>query len=170
MHIAAEGVYVEILDVDKQGLGRVIVTDLLNQGTPLIRYEIGDLCVAKVGTCMCGRGLPLLGRIIGRTSDILYTPEGNRISGISVIDNSLFHVHGIRQVQVIQDKLDELTFNIVKDGNFSEESLEIIAASVRQYFGQSMKHKIIFVDKIPLSKRGKLQLTICKLKETDIPR
>lgn len=169
MHIAAEGVYVEIIDIDKQGLGKIIVTDLLNKGTPLIRYEIGDMCVAKVGTCVCGRGLPLLGRITGRTSDILYSPEGNRLSGISLLDHGPFRIRGIRQVQVIQEKLDELTFNIVKDGSFSEESLETLRVSVKQYFGQSMKHKVVFVDRIPLTERGKLQLSVCKLKDADIP-
>ena len=169
MHIASEGVYVEVVDIDKRGLGKIIVTDLINRGTPIIRYEIGDLCDSNVGMCTCGRGLPLLGRIIGRTSDILYTPEGKIVSGISFLDNGPFRIDGIVQVQVIQEKLDELTFNIVKDENLTEESLRSLESYVVQYFGQSMKHKVMFVDKIPLSARGKLQLAVCRLGDADIP-
>ena len=70
-HVQAENVFVEVLDGDdkpvKPGrVGRLVVTDLHNFATPLIRYEIGDY--AEVGEpCPCGRGLPVLKCIQGRT-------------------------------------------------------------------------------------------------------
>jgi phenylacetate-CoA ligase len=168
LHIAAEVVYVEVLDESEGENGRVIVTDLINRGTPLLRYEIGDLSTTKSGPCPCGRGLPRLGRIVGRTTDILYSPEGKRISGISILDTVIIHIPGFKQVQVVQEKLDELTFNIVKDRNFSEESLKMLAGGVAKYFGPRMKHKVIFVDKIPLTDRGKFQFSICRLPASDL--
>jgi phenylacetate-CoA ligase len=163
LHIAAEGIYAEVLGGSTGESGEVIVTDLVNRGTPLLRYAIGDLSTMKFGRCSCGRGLPRLGRIIGRTTDILYTPEGRRISGVSILDTVMIHIAGFRQVQIVQKKLDELTFNIVKDSKFSPESLQALAEGVAKYFGPRMKHKVCFVEKIPLTDRGKFQFSICRL-------
>ena len=167
MHVAAESIYVEILDGSEREPGRVVVTDLVNRGTPLLRYDIGDLATTMSGRCACGRGLPRTGRVTGRTSDVLYSPEGRQISGISLLDTVTIHIPGFRQVQVVQDALDELTFSVVKDGAFSDGSLRILADAVARYFGRSMRHKVVFVDKLPLTGRGKFQYSICKVRPPD---
>jgi phenylacetate-CoA ligase len=168
LHTAAEVVYVEVPGVSEDENAEVIVTDLVNRATPLLRYAIGDLSTAKSGPCPCGRGLPRLGRIIGRTTDILYSPEGKRISGVSILDTAIIHIPGFRQVQVVQEKLDELTFNIVKDSNFSKSSLTALDEAVLKYFGPRMKHKVLFVEKIPLTERGKFQFSVCRLKASEL--
>ncbi|HLJ21965.1 MAG TPA: hypothetical protein VKU84_17290, partial [Stellaceae bacterium] len=71
-HIQSEQALVEV--VDNQGrdcapgeAGRVVATPLNNFAMPLLRYEVGD--IAEVGTpCACGRGLPVLTRIVERAS------------------------------------------------------------------------------------------------------
>ncbi|MDF0652887.1 MAG: hypothetical protein P0121_15620 [Nitrospira sp.] len=166
MHVAAEGVYIEILDGTEEVPGRVVVTDLLNHATPILRYEIGDLALTKPGPCTCGRGLPRIGRVIGRTSDFLYTPEGRQISGISLLDTVIIHIPGFRRAQVVQESLDSLTFNVVKGEGFSDASLRMLAAAVTKYFGPSMTHKVVMVDTIPLTGRGKFQFSICKVRPT----
>jgi phenylacetate-coenzyme A ligase PaaK-like adenylate-forming protein len=61
---------VEVLDEEGRPCapgetGRVVATSLNNFAMPLIRYETGD--TAEVGApCPCGRGLPVLTRIMGR--------------------------------------------------------------------------------------------------------
>ncbi len=164
MHVAAEGMYVEILDGTEEVPGRVVVTDLLNHATPILRYEIGDLALTKPGPCACGRGLPRIGRVIGRTSDFLYTPEGRQISGISLLDTVIIHIPGFRRAQVVQESLNALTFNVVKEEGFSDASLGTLAAAVTKYFGPSMTHKVVIVDAIPMTGRGKFQFSICKVK------
>jgi phenylacetate-CoA ligase len=164
LHVAAEGVYVEVVDGTESEAGQILVTDLFNRGTPLIRYEIGDLATTRSGVCVCGRGLPRLGRVLGRTSDILCTPEGARISGTSILDTVMSHIQGFRQVQIVQEKLDELTFNVVEGDGLSERSLEVLAEAVRRYFGPSMRHKVVLVDRIPLTERGKFQFSVCKVR------
>jgi phenylacetate-CoA ligase len=72
-HVQSERLYVEVLDDHDRPCGpgeagRVLVTDLHNFASPLIRYEIGDQ--AEVGEpCPCGRGLPTLRRILGRATN-----------------------------------------------------------------------------------------------------
>jgi phenylacetate-CoA ligase len=169
MHVAAEGVYVEVLDGTEDEPGRVVVTDLLNRATPLLRYDIGDLATTKAGPCACGRGLPRIGGVTGRTSDMLYSPEGKRISGISLLDTVTIHIPGFRQVQVVQDSLDALTFSVVKDARFSEASLRMLADAVAKYFGPAMRHHVVFVDAVPLTGRGKFQFSVCRLKPSEVP-
>jgi hypothetical protein len=67
LHVNADYVAFEVADVDSEGLvgegeaGRIVLTDLLNDAMPLLRYEIGDLgSVHAPGSCDCGRALPTL--------------------------------------------------------------------------------------------------------------
>ena len=81
-HVQSESVYLEVINDSGQPcrageIGRIVVTHLHNFATPLIRYEIGDH--AEVGeACDCGRGLPVLKRIMGRTRNLVTTPDGRK--------------------------------------------------------------------------------------------
>lgn len=164
MHTAAEGVYVEILGGSTTEPGRLIVTDLVNRGTPLIRYDIGDLATTKSGPCACGRGLPRIGRVTGRTSDILYSPEGKGVSGISLLDTAIIHIAGLKQAQIVQEELDQLVFNVVKDVGFSQATLDELSSTVLKYFGPRMRFTVNYVDSIALTGRGKFQFSVCKIR------
>jgi phenylacetate-CoA ligase len=78
----SETILLEVLDASGKpcGIGetgRVVITDLLNFVTPLIRYEIGDY--AEVGApCACGRGLPVIQRFLGRERNLVLLPDGTR--------------------------------------------------------------------------------------------
>jgi len=163
LHINAERLFVEVINGDDTNPGKLVITDLFNTGMPIIRYEIGDMATTKTGTCACGRGLPRLGKIYGRTADLLYTPDGRTISGISVLDTFTIHIPGIKQVQIIQNELDLLNFKIVKGSDFNNESLKILKDKIPQFFGQAMKFEIDYIDKIPQTQRGKYRFSICNL-------
>jgi phenylacetate-CoA ligase len=163
LHINAEGLYIEIAGGDNNEPGRLLITDLWNRGMPFIRYEIGDMATSKSGDCACGRGLPRLGKIYGRTADLLYTPDGRAISGISVLDTFTIHVPGIKQVQIIQNDIDRLNFKVVKGDDFDDGSMRIFEQKIPQFFGEAMKYNIEFVDKIPQTRRGKYRFSICNL-------
>src|SRR3546814_13116510 len=72
-HVQSEAVLLEVLDEEDRPcrpgeVGRVVVTPLTNFAMPMIRYAVGGL--AAVGApCPCGRGLPVLTRILGRARD-----------------------------------------------------------------------------------------------------
>ena len=81
-HVQSEALYLEVLRPDGQPcepgeIGRVVVTPLHNFATPLLRYEIGDEAEFG-GPCPCGRGLPVLRRIVGRTFEYVTLPSGRR--------------------------------------------------------------------------------------------
>ena len=80
LHVQSEHVLLEVLRADGTPCepgetGRVVVTDLQNFAMPLIRYELGDYA-ALGGRCLCGRGLPVLERIVGRAGHLAIDPTG----------------------------------------------------------------------------------------------
>jgi phenylacetate-CoA ligase len=115
------------------------------------------------GTCSCGRSLPRLQEVSGRMADFLYRPDKVPVFGISILDTFAIHIPGFKQVQIIQDQYDFLTFRIVKDNAFSEESLSILKKNVREIFGEAMRYEIEFVDRIEQTERGKYRFSICNI-------
>lgn len=167
LHINAEGLYVEVIDGDETTPGELVITDLVNKSMPFIRYKIGDMATVINESCSCGRGLPKLGKVFGRVTDILYTPEGKKISGVSILDTFVIHIQGFKQVQIIQDKINSLHFKIVKDNNFNDKTIEVLNETVPKIFGPNMKFITEFVDKIEKTARGKFQFTICNIQNEE---
>lgn len=86
LHVHAESVLVEIVDgngrpVPEGEIGRVIVTPFVSTAQPLIRYEQGDFA-RFAPACSCGRGLPVLAGIEGRTLAIFTHPDGHNAVGM----------------------------------------------------------------------------------------
>lgn len=117
-HVMAENLVVEVLDDQGRDcapgqVGRVVVTSLHNFAMPLIRYEIGDLAEAGA-SCSCGRGLPVLARILGRVRNMLVLANGERYwpsFGLRGLSNEL----GIRQHQLVQKSFELIEARLVTD-------------------------------------------------------
>ncbi|NNM32202.1 MAG: phenylacetate--CoA ligase family protein, partial [Gemmatimonadetes bacterium] len=169
LHVAAEGLWVEVLGGDASTPGRVVVTDLINRGMPMLRYEVGDLATVASGPCSCGRGLPRLGRVFGRTTDILYTPAGAPVSGVSILDTFLIHIPGVKQAQIVQDSLDHVTLRLVPAESYGQPSLDHLHRALDDVFGPEMRRDFEVVDAIAPTARGKFQFSICELDPAQIP-
>jgi len=168
MHFNAEHNWVEILRDDGTPCapgedGRIVVTELINFGMPMIRYEVGDRGVATARLCPCGRGLPLLDRLTGRVADFLVAESGSRVAGISLIENTLTRLPGIRQMQLVQDRRDRVQANLVPGTGYDSVVKEELVSSLRSYLGQSCDVDIVEVDKIPQDKSGKYRFSICRI-------
>jgi phenylacetate-CoA ligase len=104
MHVPVESVAVDLLEGD--GLPEMLLTDLFNFAQPMIRYRVGDLLepAGEGAACPCGRGLPLLGRPIGRAGDNLTLPDGRQVNCHTT--TYLFKRHGksgaVREYQFVQ--------------------------------------------------------------------
>jgi len=63
--------------------GSLLLTDLFNDVTPFIRYEIGDLGAVEWRDCACGiRGLCIT-NLAGRVAWMINLPSGTRISSFA---------------------------------------------------------------------------------------
>ncbi|MEK9723127.1 MAG: hypothetical protein VW405_06535, partial [Rhodospirillaceae bacterium] len=87
---------------------------LHNFAMPFLRYAVGDF--AEVGeACPCGRGLPVLNRIIGREQNMLSLPgDAKRWTPLSEGGiRKLLKLAPIREYQFVQKSLDEMEVRLV---------------------------------------------------------
>ncbi|MDO5853760.1 MAG: phenylacetate--CoA ligase [Thermoplasmata archaeon] len=93
LHAWADLAYIEILDRDGNPVpegqpGEMVVTMLQKEAFPLIRYKMGDITTLTWERCACGRTHPRLGRITGRTDDMLV------VRGVNVFPSQIESVIG----------------------------------------------------------------------------
>ncbi|MEW6074716.1 MAG: phenylacetate--CoA ligase family protein [Candidatus Omnitrophota bacterium] len=167
LHINVENLFVEVINESgfqaKPGeMGDVIITDLHNYGMPFIRYRIGDMAIPTDEKCACGRELPLLEDVTGRTLDIIRTPDGRYIPG-EFFTRLFREFNEIRQFQVVQDKLDSLNLKIIREKQISDKRIDFIKDEVGKILGKKVSVKIEFVDNIPLTKTGKYRVTVSNI-------
>lgn len=168
LHLNAEHVVTEFLRDDGTPCapgedGRLVVTELINYGQPLLRYELGDRGVPSDRACPCGRGLPLMEQVTGRTADFLRAEGGYRVQGISIIENTLTKLPGIRQMQIVQEEPLRLRVHLVPGPGWGPEVAAELTATLRGILGQGMAIDLVPGERIPQEKNGKYRFTICRV-------
>jgi phenylacetate-CoA ligase len=166
LHIAAETFLVEFL-VDGRHAepgepGAIIITDLLNEATPFIRYRIGDIGAPMAGQCSCGRGLPRMEMVAGRITDFIHTADGRWISGVAINTYLISQLPGVRQAQIVQDTCDHLRFRLVPLPEGCETVRKFLSERVPGIFGPAMTHEIEWVDQIAPEPSGKTLVTVSR--------
>lgn len=166
-HVMAESLLVEVLDADDRPcqpgeVGKVVVTDLHNFATPLVRYAIGDY--AEVGAdCPCGRGLPVLNRIMGRRRNMLTLPDGRRYWPLGGF-RKYRDVVPVRQFQLIQRSLHEIEVRLVVDERPTSDQEHRMGNIIRQALGYPFRLAFVYFDKeIPRSSGGKFEEFISEI-------
>jgi phenylacetate-CoA ligase len=92
MHIAEDHFLPEIVDPETLAplpagqTGELVLTTLTKEAVPVIRYRTRDLTTLDRGPCACGRSLARIGRIVGRSDDMLI------IRGVNVYPSQVEHV------------------------------------------------------------------------------
>jgi len=130
MHIQEDHFVVECLNPDtlepvpEGELGELVITTLTKQAMPLLRYRTRDLAVIDSRPCACGRTTIRMGRIKGRTDDMLI------IRGVNVfpsqVEEALLRVEGTApHYQIVVDRLgalDEMTVRVeISRESFSDK-------------------------------------------------
>lgn len=170
-YIFTPQVYVELLnkdgnEVEDGQLGFVVVTHLDAYEMPLIRYYLGDMAI-KLPKSEYPKhkelAFPLFKQIIGRDSDIVYTPKGNSliVHSFTVIFE---HITEIKQFRVIQNVLNSITIEYIADIGFKPEILENIKKRIYEELNEEIEILFKEVNYIETSPSGKPQLIISKLK------
>ena len=170
LHISAENIIVEIINKNapaKPGeSGEIVITGLNNFAMPLIRYKVGDVAIMSDKSCSCGRNLPLLQNIEGRVNNMVVTPEGKISSGLifyyisrSLIENN----GGVKKFKVIQNEIDQITFQIVKDENFNEASLNALVKKTHEYLSADIQVDFEFFSELTHRTDGKIIHFVSKL-------
>ena len=167
LHLWPDTGVIEVLDdqEDRPTLesGRLICTGLLNPDMPLIRYAVGDRARPSAPSndrhsCSCGRTLPQLAGIEGRSNDTLIARDGRRVYWV----NPILYGLPLREAQIIQESLDLLRVKCVAAPGFDTAAKELLRTRLRQRMGE-VTVKIDLVDSIPRGERGKFRAVVCRL-------
>ncbi len=137
-----------------------VCTGLLNPDMLLIRYRLGDrghLAQDQL-PCSCGRTLPILGSIDGRTQDMVLTPDGRQAMRVETV----FYGLPVRQSQVVQERLNQLTVRLAPGPGFNAEHEQEIVERLRERIGD-VQIDIERVEQVPRSANGKVRHVVSKL-------
>ena len=172
LHLIPAVHYLEIVDDEgrqvKPGIpGNIIVTLLTNYTMPLIRYQIGDIGVLSDKDCSCGRGLPLLEKVKGRIRSIFRNKQGDLIDG-GIFIRLFYFRENIKQFQVIQESLEQITINIVlknkKQSKIAEKDFLEINESIKKIMKSDITIKYNLVEFINPTSSGKYGYVFSKVK------
>ena len=156
-HVNAERVLIELLDENDQPVpvgqsGRVIVTAFYNTAQPLIRYDHGDLAT-QAPPCSCGRHLPLLASIDGRTAALFRHPDGRgRARGmpmqyVDVLDASMWQLAQVGPLDF------EIRYVPKASDRYGDEAT--VAAAFREHLFEDANVAFKRLEAIPLTASGK---------------
>lgn len=165
LHVNAEALLVEIVPdpLYPAPAGKVVITDLLNYSMPLIRYEIGDVSAwAEDQECACGRKLPLLGEIQGRTTDFIFLKDGRSVSG-PALTLVVSDMKEVRQVQFVQDRLEHVTLRVVPGKAYDSNTEAELRRRLGLYLQGAAEMTIASVDTIASEASGKYRFVVSKL-------
>ena len=165
MHVNADALLVEVLrdHTHSDAPGKVVITDLLNYSMPLIRYEIGDVAEwATQQQCPCGRGLPILRDVQGRTTDFLELSDGRRISG-PALTLVVADMSDVRQVQFVQHDLREIALRVVPGQGYGEGTKAELRKRMSLYLGQLVNLSIEETTGIASEVSGKYRFVVSHL-------
>jgi phenylacetate-CoA ligase len=157
LHISAESVLVEIVDANGGPVphgeeGRVVVTPLVSTAQPLIRYDQGD--IARFGEpCSCGRGLPVIAGISGRTLAIFRHPDGRQTARMLTEDTRSALRASFWQIAQVGPQTFEIRYVPLDWAEMGDEATAV--ADFRRVFFEDAEVHCIRVREVPLTAAGK---------------
>ncbi len=164
-HVQSDAVILEILDSRGRQCapgetGRVVLTSLHNFAAPMVRYAIGDY--AECGAaCECGRGLPVVKRILGRQRNMLTYPDGSerwpslREDGIVAL--TARGVPPVRQFQLVQHSTERLEARVVLSRPYTNPEETLVADYLRSQLGGHWQIDFSYPAAIERGPRGKYE-------------
>lgn len=150
---------VEILDFNSDSpvkpgeLGRIVITDLYNHATPMIRYDTGDIGAFSQKS---GHQFPVLKSVEGRKADLLLNTQGKVISPFKFM--ALIPKYPeVLQLQFIQ--IDKASYSIKLNIDSEFLRAEELVQEVQSLTGRTAHISVEYVDEIPLLNSKKRKIT-----------
>jgi phenylacetate-CoA ligase len=136
----------------------VLLTNLFNYAMPLLRYEVGDIVETAGETCLCGRTLPALRRVVGRIRRPLEFADGVRVRPhAAVIAAGVPDLLPAKQFQIVQVAIDCFEIRYVPQNAMDQPDTENIRRRFREMVHPSVDVRLVPVTEIARGPRGKYQ-------------
>ena len=166
-HIDIDAVVMEFIrdgeSVSAGERGEIVYTGLYNYTMPLIRYSVEDIGVPSDEKCPCGRGLPLMKLIEGRTDSFMQVPDGRLFSPI-IWTAIMRRIPGVGQFKANQERKDLIRILLVKDNEFNQRTIDQIEHDIKEVMGEEVNVETEIVNEIPKDKSGKVRAAVSNVK------
>lgn len=165
LHLSAEDILLETVDENGQPTapgvaGEIVVTHMASRDFPFLRYKTGDVGTLADEPCSCGRGLPVLKEVQGRTTDFIVAEDGTVMHGLALVYTAR-DIPGVRKFKIVQHSLHRTELLIVPGDGYEKDLAEArIRKDYRGRLGQGVDIEINYCDEIPLEKSGKFRYVI----------
>ncbi|MDA8092639.1 MAG: AMP-binding protein [Betaproteobacteria bacterium] len=165
MHITAEDVVVEIVDAQGHPVpagqsGEIVVTHMGSGDFPFIRYRTGDVGALARKSCPCGRGLPLLEKIEGRTTDFIVAADGTVIHGLALI-YTVRALPGVKAFKIVQEDVEHVRVLLMAERDFAwGPGREAIVRDFQRRLGPATRVEVEPVDALPAERSGKYRYVV----------
>lgn len=163
MHLWPEAGIVETRGADgvvcsePGAVGSLILTGLLNPAMPLLRYDVGDRGTPPIASeCGCGRTLPVLGEIEGRSTDLLVTPDGRHVYWINPVYRDL----PVAEAQVVQHAPRDVEVRVVPSGLWGDRHTAALVAGMAGRLGRAVVVRVTLVEMIERDPSGKFRAIV----------
>ncbi len=153
--------------VDDQGgevapgeAGHLLISNLTNRATVLLNYRLGDVVRLSDKPCPCGRTLPTIDSIEGRSDDLLLLPSGEELHSLAVLEE-LRAVPGIVQVQIVQEEPDRFEVRAVAWPDTDRAvAAEELARALTSGLGFDASVAVSWLEQSPQDATGKTKAVI----------
>ncbi|WP_297906223.1 phenylacetate--CoA ligase family protein [uncultured Parabacteroides sp.] len=151
---------IDIIHSNKEDVGQLVATGFKNMGMPFIRYEIGDIATFSKEKCYCGLQSQVIAAIEGRNGDYVITPEGTKIMRFSYLFKD---TRNIKECQVVQRKIGEVTLRIVRRDGYTKTTESTIIELAHSMISPTILVNFEYVDEIERTKAGKFRAVVSEL-------
>jgi len=167
LHIDIDSIILEVLKNGKPCRpgepGEIVLTGIHNYAMPIIRYRIGDIGVLSDKPCPCGRRLPLLKRVEGRTDSFLVLPSGRIISPRNIVP-LIEKFRQIAEFRLVQEDKDKMVLYIVDNSSAPGDLIARLKKELYNLIDKEVDLKIERVTRLEKNERGKMQAVVSKVK------
>jgi phenylacetate-CoA ligase len=162
--LMSESNILEILDEQGQPVapgeaGEAVITGLCSEAQPFIRYRTGDIVQRSDACCKAGRGLHVLGSVMGRTTDFILRADGTIMHALAVI-YVLRAVEGVGEFKFIQHTVDAVEVRIVPNSRWCNESSSAVVSGIHARLGKQVRVELRLVEAIPPEASGKYRYVV----------
>ncbi|MCW3975503.1 MAG: hypothetical protein NWE86_04600 [Candidatus Bathyarchaeota archaeon] len=165
-HLSIDTCAVKLIDKDgspttSKEQGEIVVSNLVNKGTVLLNYRLGDVGVMGGDNmdCECGRNLPLLISLIGRLDDIIILQDGTLLHPRIFWTIFKRWLNQIIRYKLIQEDYEKYRVFCMLSDKFGDDINNVekgLIGDFKKILGES-DIKIKFMNKIPSSNSGKFR-------------
>jgi phenylacetate-CoA ligase len=168
MHCVEEQLILETIDPQTlettEGEGELVLTNIVSDVMPVIRYRTGDIVTLTGERCACGRTLRGIDISGGRAVDFVVTKDGRWFAGYSFI-YICRSVKGIVKFQVHQERQGQLRVLLVTDESFPADGARQVREAALARLRSDEEIIVEQVDDIQPAPSGKYRPVISKVAE-----